>query len=637
MERSPRRRRFLALAGALVTGLAGCGGDDGSTTDSPTGSPTEGSPSTRTPTDTAPSPATDTRTATPGHAGDATVSGTLARFHRVTLDFEGPETAESADPNPFLRFRLRVRFEHAESGASYDVPGFFAADGNAADSGATAGSTWRVRFTPGRTGEWSYEASFRSGTDVAVSLADDAGVPAGFDGAGGTFTVGDSGASDRDFRAPDRGFVRNDGGHYFTLSGSGDVWIKGGPNIPENLLGFAGFDDTPDRGTGGNHEYAAHVDDWAEGDPTWDGGRGKGIVGALNYVAERGANCVYFLPNNLGGDGEETFPHTDPDARTRYDVSKLAQWETVFQHATSKGVFLHFQLAETEAGNENYYDGGSLGPERKLFYRELHARFGHHPASEWNVGEENDYGTEKREAFAARLKAIDPYDHPVTTHTHIGQIDSFYEPLLGNADFDVTSFQTTDGGTGLAETIGEWRDRSADAGVPWVVSADETQTVTVDDLDPGRREKMWPTYMGGGGGYEWYIRAAGGGHSLDQEIDDLGRIEPALNWAGNAVSLLERLPVREMAPAHDLGSAETGTTYVLANPGSSYLLYNDERVDSLSLDLSDAGGTFSVSWYDPREGGALTAGSVDTVSGGAERSLGTPPGDAGSDWLAVVR
>jgi hypothetical protein len=579
----------------------------------------------------------EARTATPGHAGDAAVSGTLARFHRVTLDFEGPETSESADPNPFLGFRLRVRFEHAETGTTYDVPGFFAADGDAANTGATAGSTWRAHFTPDRTGEWSYEASFRSGTNVAVSPVDDAGVPVGFDGASGTFIVGGSNASGRDFRAPERGFVRNEGDHYFTLSGSGDVWIKGGPNVPENFLGFAGFDNTPDRGTGGNHEYAAHVDDWTEGDPTWGEDRGKGIVGALNYVAERGANCIYFLPNDLGGDGEETFPHTDLDAKTRYDVSKLAQWELLFRHAIATGVFLHFQLAETESENENYYDGGDLGPERTLFYRELQARFGHHPASEWNVGEENDYGTEKREAFAARLKAVDPYGHPVTTHTHIGQIHSFYEPLLGNADFDVTSFQTADGGMGLADTVGEWRERSANADVPWVASVDETQTVTVDDLDPGRREKMWPTYMGGGGGYEWYIQAAGGGHTLDQTLEDFGRIGPALEWAGNAVSLLESLPVREMAPVHDLGSADAGTTYVLANPGSTYLLYNDERADSLSLDLSDAGEEFSVAWYDPREGGDLAAGSVETVSGGAERSLGAPPGDAESDWLAVVR
>jgi hypothetical protein len=557
----------------------------------------------------------------------------------VTLDFEGPETNESADPNPFLNFRLRVRFEHAASGATYDVPGFFAADGNAADTGATAGSTWRVRFAPDRTGEWTYEASFRSGADVAVALADDAGVPVGFDGASGTVTVGESGTSGRDFRAPDRGFVRNEGGSYFTLSGSGDVWIKGGPNVPENFMGYAGFDDTPDAGTRGNHEFTVHEAHWTDGDPTWGDGRGKGIVGALNYIADRGANSIYFLPNNLGGDGEETFPHTDPEAKTRYDVSKLAQWERVFGHAIARGILLHFVLAETEAGNENYYDGGDLGTGRKLYYRELHARFGHHPASEWNVGEENDYGTEKREAFAARLKAVDPYDHPVTTHTHVGQIEAFYEPLLGNENVDVTSFQTgTDtSGMDLADTVATWRQRSADAGVPWVVSADETQAITADDLAPGRREKMWPTYLGGGGGYEWYIQAAGGGHSLDQEIDDLARIEPALRWAGNAVSLLETLPVGEMAPSHALASAPSGTTYVLADPGSAYLVYNDERGDSISLDLTDVSGEFSVAWVDPRDGGEPATGAVETVSGGAERSLGTPPGDAGADWLAVVR
>lgn len=127
--------------------------------------------------------------------------------------------------------------------------------------------------------------------------------------------------------------------------------------------------------------------------------------------------------------------------KTRYDVSKLRQWETVFTHAQRKGIHLHFQLAETESGNENYHDGGSLGVERKLYYRELIARFGHHNAVQFNLGEENDYGTTKRERFAAHLKALDPYDHPVTTHTHGNSDDGFYDPLLGNGDFDVAGFQ----------------------------------------------------------------------------------------------------------------------------------------------------------------------------------------------------
>ena len=58
------------------------------------------------------------------------------------------------------------------------------------------------------------------------------------------------------------------------------------------------------------------------------------------------------------------------------DVSKLAQWEIVFEHADKKGLFLHFKMQERE--NSFLLDGGELGTERKLYYREPIARFGHH-------------------------------------------------------------------------------------------------------------------------------------------------------------------------------------------------------------------------------------------------------------------
>ena len=96
------------------------------------------------------------------------VSGELKRWHPLTITFEGPEVSETGEPNPFRDYRLNVSFRHEETGEGQIVPGYFAADGNAADTGADAGSRWRVHFTPGRTGAWTYEASFRTGTDVAL-------------------------------------------------------------------------------------------------------------------------------------------------------------------------------------------------------------------------------------------------------------------------------------------------------------------------------------------------------------------------------------------------------------------------------------------------------------------------------------
>jgi len=35
----------------------------------------------------------------------------------------------------------------------------------------------------------------------------------------------------------------------------------------------------------------------------------------------------------------------------RIDVSKTAQWEILFEHATQKGMYLHFKMMETGKSN----------------------------------------------------------------------------------------------------------------------------------------------------------------------------------------------------------------------------------------------------------------------------------------------
>ncbi len=59
------------------------------------------------------------------------------QFQTVTVDFEIEPTKETAPDNPFLDFRLNVTFSHADK--HYRVPGFYAADGNAAQTGASSG------------------------------------------------------------------------------------------------------------------------------------------------------------------------------------------------------------------------------------------------------------------------------------------------------------------------------------------------------------------------------------------------------------------------------------------------------------------------------------------------------------------
>jgi hypothetical protein len=44
-----------------------------------------------------------------------------------------------------------------------------------------------------------------------------------------------------------------------------------------------------------------------------------------------------------------------------------------------------------------------------------------------------------------------------------------------------------------------------------------------------------------------------------------------------------------------------------------------------------------VKWFNPRTGGELVSGSVNTVKGGGSVALGNPPIDTTEDWLTVIR
>jgi len=76
------------------------------------------------------------------------------------------------------------------------------------------------------------------------------------------------------------------GTHYLKFW-DGSYWLKGGTDSPENLLGYAGFDNTPRA----HHTFSPHARDWQTGDPlfnTSSADGGKGLVGAMNYLSLQG-------------------------------------------------------------------------------------------------------------------------------------------------------------------------------------------------------------------------------------------------------------------------------------------------------------------------------------------------------------
>ena len=108
----------------------------------------------------------------PDGKGAVEISGELKQWHKVTLTLDGPYAHElDNEPNPFTDYNLTVTFTHESGSPRYKVPGYFAADGNAGESSAEAGTKWRAHLAPDKAGKWNYSVSFTRGKHAALTAA----------------------------------------------------------------------------------------------------------------------------------------------------------------------------------------------------------------------------------------------------------------------------------------------------------------------------------------------------------------------------------------------------------------------------------------------------------------------------------
>ncbi|MCH9022626.1 MAG: DUF5060 domain-containing protein [Planctomycetes bacterium] len=562
------------------------------------------------------------------------ISGELKTWHKVTLVFEGPETGETAHPNVFLDYRLNVRFSHGKK--VYVVPGYYAADGNAANTSADAGNKWQVHFAPDETGVWKYEVSFRQGTHIAVSDNPKAGISGGFmDGQTGDFRIAPSDKKGRDFRG--KGRLNYVGKRYLRFAGTGEYFLKCGADAPENFLAYADFDG--DFKTDGKKDHfikdwAPHIGDWKPGDPTWQNGKGKGMIGALNYLSSKGMNVFSFLTLNIEGDDQNVFPYTTYDERDRFDVSRLDQWEIVFEHADKLGMYLHFKTLETE--NELLLDQGEIGVERKLYYRELIARFGHHLALNWNLGEEiNNATTAQKAAWAEYFWTHDPYQHHIVIHNGANHYD-----LMGKKSV-LTGFSLQTNKPDFSRVHSQTKnyiDRSLAAGKPWVVACDEPgdaqHALVTDAEDPGhdnaRKNALWGNLMAGGAGVEWYF---GYKHPhSDLTCQDFRSRDKMWDQCLIALTFFRnyRIPFVDMVCDDEL--TRNPDDYCFYKTGEVYVIYL-KNGGEMEFDIQ--AGRMDYGWVNPRTGEGLD-GLLQQGKAGAPEKLRLRAPD-NQDWVLLIR
>ena len=612
--------------------------------------------------------------------GEVSIAGELKRWHKVTLSLQGPYASElDTDPNPFTDHCLRVKFTHESGAPSYLVPGYFAADGQAGETSAQSGTVWHAHLSPDKAGIWHYEISFVTGHLAALMPGVSVEAVKPLDGLTGSFRVAESDKKMPDFRAAGR--LQYVGRHHLRFAGSGAYFLKAGADAPETLLAYADFDGTvASKKNAPLKTWQPHEKDWRPADPTWQDGKGKGLIGAVNYLSGKGVNAMSLLPYNAGGDGDNVWPFVARDDKLHYDCSKLDQWGIVFDHATNMGIYLHFKLQENEMDDDRLgheakqqrimesLDGGKLGPERRLYCRELIARFAHELALNWNIGEESTQSTEEIREMVQYLRDVDPYDHHIVLHTFPDQQEKVYRPLLGDKS-QLTGVSLQNDWSAVHRLTLQWIRRSDAAGRPWVTANDEQNPASLGvPPDPGyegqsgqakngkrvyslhdiRKSTLWGNLMAGGAGVEYYF-----GYELPQNdlaCEDYRSRDESWDYCRIALQFFQGhdIPFWEMTNADELvgNSQHDNSRYCLAKPGVLYLVYLPHG-GTAQLQLHGTEGKYRVQWFNPAQWWWTDRRIGVGGHGGRGGTLGNPPPGKGTstapsenvpdDWLVVVR
>ncbi len=404
--------------------------------------------------------------------------------------------------------------------------------------GSNFGDLWKVRFSPDEIGAWQ-----------AVTVSTDSLL----DSLSFTFEVTASGQ---------HGLLQYVGDYYLKYA-DGPYWFKSGSDDPENYLGEGIFGAWPDKLT------------------------------ALDYLAGKGVNSLFISLLDYPKDSGLVYPWLTVDDQEHYDLAKWHNWEMVLEHAADLGIVLHLCLED---------DGAVIPLDRDFYYRWIIARLSHINAIQWNIREEYNekYTDAQAQQYAAQLRSIDPYDHPITLH----DVNTPVAWFLNNPLFSLTCIQTPKPSalyppSYFNNLVLQWRQASASR--PITISIDEAGRTTSSEEDRHFARKM-----------EWAIALAGGVFELHAwPIPSFQDFDAHWNDMMHLRNFIQALPFQEMAPANSL---ITGSGFCLRQSGQNYAVYAPEG-GALSLNLTGISGVFCARWYEPLTGvyhkrRAVTAGSA---------------------------
>jgi hypothetical protein len=310
-------------------------------------------------------------------------------------------------------------------------------------------------------------------------------------------------------------------------------------------------------------------------------------------------------------DGEYPF---GGDQGVDHDVVNPISWQRVdgrVQYAVQQGLVAYLMTSS----NGRHFEWPE--EQRERLYRYIVARYAAYNVG-FGGGEEVDrggFGTDaKYRHMIDSLHGLDPYRRMVGLHA----TGTGVKVVPEDVDFLLIQYYTS------SISFDESEAASRDNGKPFV----NGETYYFDNGQPGMddpvtiRRMAWRIYLGGAAGYTYghmgIAVATGSSHPSSYDLSDL--TDESAEEMRKISAWMQQPGVRywTWSRFEDLGSGR----HLSAAPGSQYVIHNEGDAGSFDVDLSDATGTLTGTWYDIA---ADAQAGTESISPGASVTI-DPPG-----------
>lgn len=454
--------------------------------------------------------------------------------------------------NPYVDTSVTVNFV-TPSGKDISINGFW--DG---------GNVWKVRLAPNEIGIWTFSTSSSDS-----GLNDNTGsfecIPSGNRG---HVRINDS----RPFS-----FEYVDGSPFFWLADTNWDWAN--KSTPFDGA-FQNYVDT--RASQGFSVIQGTLE------PTGAGGRG--------YPRYSGEN-----------EGGPMFSNFDVGAE-RLNPLFFKWMDKRVKYIMGKGLALAFWFVWADD-----WGSGVKGARFERYVRYLVSRYGAYNVVWGVMGEYEEIGDSSAVRKAGQfIKSIDPYRHPLTTHTVNTTTDDF-----GSDDW--IDFHAQQSWTTSVKSYNSAATRDRAYGKPVV----QLEIGYEDELGGEIYRKGGWAFLTGGGFFTYGERRIAWDKpaSWSRDLNTPGAKEMT-----HVRTFWDAIEWWEMEPKNSLVS----TGFCLAQPGREYVIYLPSG-GGVNVDLSAASGSLDVAWFNPRNG--LTSKSGKVAAGGL-CSFTAPDNN---DWVLHLR